>query len=837
MSTSDSYTEVIRFGLNDATASSHSSANKRRMSTGILKAASQQKKRRNVSFGGAHVRLFDTNANNNNTNNNTNGAPSVSVIPSPMIEESEEDVSTALDTSMEMTQTFGNIFVPEQSEIIEPLLQIEEDENQEENEHTQDQTMDFTRSHVFDIIQNSTSENTTDLATYYKNAGEHTKEVAQMYRGILQGDETGEIEADEPAEEEEAAEDLDQTDNGDETMNFTRSYTSKIVTQADEDAEAEQHADDDEEDEDIVSFKPSAVTVAPAAAPIEIESTPDDAEVEESGEGTMDFTRSFTSKILTGAAAASSDGIDQSASMDDSVVQDDSTMDFTRSFTAAIITNHATTTPGATGFLSPLRFPGGPTPKANQQQQQAQVAPKVQEPIEEAEPEIELDHTGMDVATNDDVTMEFTRSFTSAIVRPAVEPPTPVTPAPAPQATRQRVSLLPNQQQPNTPKLLSSKSAPVAPAQPVAAPVEVAPIPPPQQYVPRQSMAPKPAVLSAAQVPIPMVARIAPTPFEQVAQVVASLMPSAPAAIVPLPSDSTCIALRTEASVKCGELLEASAAVAALQAQHDHALELIRRAEEKSLKDESERIASEKLAQARAEEESLRLASTLEQRSNSKNDALTLAKSEVELNQLHACIGFRPAYLTSEGMKLMFQEGGLEEMKFEFMATWSPVDGRITSTPTLTHTIDEEGKDRAFLDTIFERDVRPGFDSILGSMKVRTHISPSLPHLRHLMERLLQVRRELRSLRQAFTVATDSKGMIEVTITRVDTLSQVIVQFDTSNIRNGTPMIEWIDTIGCNTIDATRVTSLWQSNQNRSWSKMRQVCQAIYEAMGQQKKH
>jgi hypothetical protein len=758
-----------------ASAPDHALHVKRRMSTGsgILSKTAEpaKKKRRNVSFGGAHVRLFDKNANGAAPAGPSpvSAAPAVEIILDEIQEDEIDPDQQQQEQTMEFTQSHGAIFLPNVTE--EDSSGADQSLGSSSVMDTSVE-MDFTRSHVFHIIQTAGTEKTSDIAAYYSNAGDETKELAEKYRSVLaQGQEaTGELVEEEEEEEEDdlvsfkpSAADQRQSEPADETMAFTRLYTSQLLVQ-----------------QPIIS------------QPLSREE-----ELGEPADETMNFTRSYTTNIVTAPTASpfiapTPSAALASSSSDD---QEECTMDFTRSFTAAIITNHATTTPGTTGFLSPLKFPGSSPTKAA--------------PQRIAEEEEDSAATG----GQQEVTMEFTRSFTSAIVAPVQSPQ----PTPEKEQEEEEEQQQAQQQDVTMEFTRSFTSAIVAPQAAAPAPaVAIAAAHIPTATLPRASFGAskqqQPMLFTAAS--LPPLAALAPVRLLD------------PAVEKVIPTQEQCEKIRAEAGILSNEMLAAKSQVDFLQAQQHSALEQARVIEAAALQAEREQMEEQMRQEVQAKQRAMVLNANLHAKCASKNSEIVTRKAEAGLTQLVSLVGFHPKYIHASGLQLECGQGAAQ---WSITVVWDG-EGKITQLPSVDLSKLIAGSDAAYLTTVYAKNVHAPLQNILSAMTHRKHVAKAMPYISHLLHRLVTLKDELRSIRPHFTVDTKADGSLEVTVGRVDTMRQII--FSVASQTCGS--LQVLFTIG-EDIPSAQLEAEWRKIQTeQGWNRLGKLCQAVREWIGPQ---
>jgi len=179
------------------------------------------------------------------------------------------------------------------------------------------------------------------------------------------------------------------------------------------------------------------------------------------------------------------------------------------------------------------------------------------------------------------------------------------------------------------------------------------------------------------------------------------------------------------------------------------------------------------------------LQSRLTQRVLMKAQQLQLDSAESDLKQLTQMVGFKPLYLRRDGIKIQFHEG-----RYELEVGWDATDGNINREPTIKYNAQLsaiDAKDAPFFTHLFNTCTKQSLHAVLGAIRDRKQVAIVLPHILHLLGRMESLRSDLSSVRRQFNVRSSPVGTLELTVTCVRSLAQVIVFIDASKLLRAGP--------------------------------------------------
>ena len=178
----------------------------------------------------------------------------------------------------------------------------------------------------------------------------------------------------------------------------------------------------------------------------------------------------------------------------------------------------------------------------------------------------------------------------------------------------------------------------------------------------------------------------------------------------------------------------------------------------------------------------------LHQRVLLKSAQLSLSAAESDLTLLRQMVGFTPRSLTSTGALLEGSDGTYElEVSWDAAGVINPSSTQVR----LVNVASWAGKDRECIEGVFASSVLPALRVVLAALTHRKLLYLIVPHVAHLMGRVEAVRAELAEMRRHWTVRSAANGTAEVTISCVASMGQVIVTLQLASLhqqlRSGAP--------------------------------------------------
>jgi hypothetical protein len=184
-------------------------------------------------------------------------------------------------------------------------------------------------------------------------------------------------------------------------------------------------------------------------------------------------------------------------------------------------------------------------------------------------------------------------------------------------------------------------------------------------------------------------------------------------------------------------------------------------------------FAALKEAESAAARRQLAQREQLHQRVLLKSQQMQLEQAESALRLQTSLAGFQPRYISAQGALLAFGAGAYEvQLHWDAAGTVAPGG----ATVRLVGAQGWAGRDAPLVEHVFSASVLPALARVLGALTHRKQLPLVLPHVHHLLGRVDALRAELAALRSRYTVRSAPNGLVEVTVSCVPTLGQVVLQ-------------------------------------------------------------